>query len=137
MISGKEEKTQIEPHNYDSSEYDNISNQILSLSKESWIKWLPIWKKIKFTSYLMLYTINSRSIKGIKWKFILVRIYRRMSLWCQDRIGCFKAQTMIEEIGRFDNLQILKLLTTTNNQKTPQLERKIMRGQEWRYLQCI
>lgn len=97
----------------------------------------PYGKKIKFTSYIMLYTINFRSIKGIKWKFILVRIYRRMSLWCQDRIGCFKAQTMIEEIGRFDNLQILKLLTTTNNQKTPQLKRKIMRGQEWRYLQCI
>ena len=62
----------------------------------------------------MLYT----EMKGIKWNFILIRMYRRMSLWYQDKGRCLKKQTMIELIVRFDNIQILKPFTAITKDST-------------------
>lgn len=46
------------------------------------------------------------------------------------------AQTMIEKIGRFSIIQILKSLNN-NNKKMSQSKRKRTLGQERKYLQCI
>lgn len=73
--------------------------------------------KNEITPYLMLYAkINSRAIKDMKWKFI--RMYRRMFLWYRNWGGCLKAQTIVEKIGRFDNIQILNLWTKMKQNTT-------------------
>ena len=76
----------------------------------------------------MLYT----EIKGIKWNFILIRMYRRMSLWYQDKGRCLKKQTMIEMIVRFDNIQILKPFNSNNKRLYSQREASL--GQQRKYL---
>lgn len=136
MIWHRRESSEIELHIYENLVYNTLQIRFCHSVNEAGSIGCPNGKN-KITPYPMLYTkINTRGIKCIKWKFILIRTYGRMSLWYQDREGYLKAQIMIEKSGRLDNIQILKPLNN-NNKKIPHSKRKTTFGWERKYLQYM